>query len=59
MFESFGVLVGAEESVDGRSSIEMGYFLFFEELPDKGVVYFAEAVICSANSGDGPAERPA
>jgi hypothetical protein len=59
MFETFSILVGAEEGVYCGSSVEVGYFLFFEEVPDEGVVYFAEAVVCSADGGDGPAECPA
>jgi len=59
VFETFGVLVGAEEGVYCGCSVEMGYFFFFEEIPDKRIVYFAEAVIRSADSSNSPAKRPA
>jgi hypothetical protein len=59
VFETFGALFGAEEGVYSRCGVEMGYFFFFEEIPNERVVYFAKAVIRSADSSNSPAKRPA
>jgi hypothetical protein len=59
MLETFGRFVCAEEGVYCGCSVEMGYFFFFEEIPDERVVYLAETVISASNAGDGPSECPA
>lgn len=59
VLETFGVLFGAEEGVNSGCGVEMGYFLFFEKIPDERVVYLAKAVIRSADSSNSPAKRPA
>lgn len=59
MLETFGRFVCTEEGVYCGCGVEVGYFLFFEELPDEGIVYLAETVISASNAGDGPSECPA
>jgi hypothetical protein len=57
--EHLGVLVGAEERVDGGGCVEVRDGFFFEEFPDQGVVDLAQADVCAADGADRPGECPA
>ncbi len=57
--EHRGVLVGAEEGVDGGRRVEVRDALFLEEFPDERVVDLAQADVRAADGADGPGERPA
>jgi hypothetical protein len=58
MFERDGVLVGAEEGINSGCGVEVCDFLFFEEVPDEGVIDLSEAEVGSADSSDCPAKCP-
>jgi hypothetical protein len=57
--EHHGVLVGAEERVDGGGCVEVRDGFLLEEFPDQGVVDLAQADVSAADGADRPGECPA
>lgn len=56
--EDLGVLVGAEERVDGRGGVEVRDPFFLQQPPDQGVVDFAQADVRPADGAHRPGKCP-
>lgn len=54
----FGFLGSNQQSVDGRSSVEVSDALLLQEFPDERVIDLAQADVCSSDSYYRPRERP-